>query len=104
MAKFCRFTGLEIPEGKTSLINKMCLNCMSLQDNNDGTFACCNEKVIEQGRSKILAAIPEGFEIETLTLKPMQLKNPLKKCGNYTPDIEGLIDEAKLILLSEKGD
>lgn len=95
---------MEIPEDKDSLINKMCLNCMSLQDNNDGTFACRNEKVMEQGRNKILAAIPEGFEIETLTLKPMQLKNPLKKCNNYVPDIEGLIDELKQTLLSEKGE
>lgn len=104
MAIFCRFTGLEIPEGKVSLINKMCLNCMSLQDNKDGSFACRNEKVMEQGRNKILAAIPEGFEIETLTLKPMQLKNPLKKCNNYVPNIEELIGELKQTLLSEKGE
>ena len=68
-------------------IKKMCLNCVSCTCN-DEQFFCNNEKVIEAGRKKILEAVPEGFEISVLELKPMQLKNPTKKCGNYDLDVE----------------
>mgnify|MGYP003300821219 FL=1 len=99
MGKFCRFTGAELPEGSNSLIKKMCLNCKSLIKNEDGNFACVNEAVMEKGREKILAAVPEGFEIDTLVLKPMVLKNPLKKCGAYETDINSLVEELNINLL-----
>lgn len=98
MGKFCRFTGTEIPEGSNTLIKKMCLNCKSLIENSDGTFACVNETVMEKGKETILAAVPEGFEIDTLTLKPMALKNPLKKCGVYEADINALVEMLNLDL------
>ena len=89
MAKFCKLTGAVIPEnGAVELpLQKMCLNCKSCTENGD-TYNCNNEKVMETGRKKILAAVPEGFEIEALTLKPMLLKNPTKKCGNYEANLE----------------
>ena len=99
MGKFCRFTGAELPEGSNSLIKKMCLNCKSLIENEDGNFVCVNETVMEKGREKILAAVPEGFEIDTLVLKPMVLKNPLKKCGAYETDINSLVEELNINLL-----
>jgi hypothetical protein len=58
-----------------------------------------NETVMEKGREKILAAVPEGFEIDTLTLKPMALKNPTKKCGVYAVNIPALTEELNTILL-----
>ena len=70
-----------------SPIKKMCLNGASWKCS-DEQFFCTNEKVIEAGRKKILEAVPEGFEISVLELKPMQLKNPTKKCGNYELDVE----------------
>jgi hypothetical protein len=42
--------------------------------------------------------VPEGFEIDTLTLKPMALKNPLKKCGVYEADINALVEMLNLDL------
>ena len=99
MGKFCRFTGAELPEGSNSLIKKMCLNCKSLIENEDGHYACVNEAVMEKGREKILAAVPEGFEVDTLVLKPMVLKNPLKKCGVYEANIQSLVDELSTNLL-----
>lgn len=97
MGKLCKLTGVEIPEeGREPILKKMCLNCESCIENNDGTFSCNHEKVMEAGRNKIMAAVPDGFEIETLTLKPMNLKNPTKKCNNYSPDfslIHELVEE-----------
>ena len=97
MGKLCKLTGVEIPEeGREPIMQKMCLNCTSCVENEDGTFSCTHEKVIEAGKKKILAAVPDGFEIETLTLKPMLLKNPTKKCGNYSANIDlihSLVDE-----------
>ena len=31
-----------------------------------------------------------GFDIDTLTLKPMTLKAPLKKCDNHSINIEAI--------------
>ena len=98
MGKFCKFTGVELTEG-VETIKKMCLKCLSLVENEDGTFACMNETVMEKGREKILAAVPEGFEIDTLTLKPMALKNPTKKCGVYAVNIPALTEELNTIFL-----
>jgi hypothetical protein len=52
---------------------------------------------MERGREKILAAVPEGFEIDTLTLKPMALKNPTKRCGAYEADFERLRGELEAL-------
>lgn len=86
--KYNILTGTDITaQDYKSPIKKMCLNCASCKCS-DEQFFCTNEKVIEAGRKKILEAVPEGFEISVLELKPMQLKNPTKKCGNYDLDVE----------------
>lgn len=99
--KYDVFTGAEITEGATPQqhINKMCLNCKYMTEvmNETGevSYHCTNEKVMEKGKEKILAALPEGFEIDTLVLKPMNLKNPTKKCGNYDFDLEFIVNQIK---------
>lgn len=99
MGKFCKFTGVELTEG-VETIKKMCLNCVSLVENEDGTYACMNEAVMEQGREKIkAAALAMGHEIADLKLKPMALKNPTKKCGAYETDINSLVEELNINLL-----
>lgn len=97
MANFDIFTGVELEEGTSTTLKKMCLNCDSCILNDDGTYACRNEAVMNIGREKILAAVPEGYEIDSLTLKPMFLKNPTKKCGNYKADIDYLVEKVKAI-------
>jgi len=99
MKEYDLLTGAEIPEDGTyaSPIKQMCLNC-SFMAKNETSYTCSNESVIETGRKKILAAVPEGFEIDTLTLKPMTLKNPTKKCANYCLDKEAVMQEVMSIL------
>ena len=98
MAKYCKFTGMELTNENPIAIKKMCLNCKSIIDNLDGTYSCGNESVMQKGREKILAAVPEGFEIDTLTLKPMSLKNPTKKCGAYDVDMDMLHIELDAVM------
>lgn len=77
-------TGADVSaEGYKSPIKKMCLNCEFCNHVNE-QYVCNNENVLESGKKKILEAVPDGFEIDVLELKPMQLKNPTKKCGNYS--------------------
>lgn len=97
MDKICKLTGVALTEGVECPIKKMCLNCASLVEKEDGSFACKNEAVMEKGKEKILAAVPEGFEIDSIVLKPMNLKNPLKKCGCYSVDMESVLSEIKAI-------
>ena len=76
-------------QGYKSPIKKMCLNCNNFicRDNGETEeYFCDNENVLESGKKKILEAVPEGFEIATLELNPMQLKDPTKKCKNHNLD------------------
>jgi hypothetical protein len=98
MTKYCKFTGVELTDENPIALKKMCLNCKSIIDNLDGTYSCVNESVMQKGREKILAAVPEGFEIDTLTLKPMSLKNPTKKCGAYDVDMDMLHIELTAVM------
>lgn len=87
MEKICILTGL--PKGE-SPIKQMCVNCTCLSyDKECDTFVCSNENVMQIGLEKVKEAAKNiGFDVETIKLKPMTLKNPLKKCKNYVPDIE----------------
>jgi hypothetical protein len=86
MDKYCVFTGVELSDESAPLVKKMCINCKSAIKNEDGTYSCVNDEVMGKGLAKVLAAVPEGFEIDTIKLKPMALKNPLKKCGEHEAD------------------
>lgn len=89
--KYDKFTGAEIKEGDNpSHIGKMCLNCKYLLEENDG-YRCTNEAVMQKGKDKVIAALPEGYEIENLVLKPLALRNPRNKCGNYEADLQTLL-------------
>lgn len=84
MEKICILTGLE-----TCPLKKMCLNCTSLTRGVDG-YACKNEKVLSAGKAKVLASIPEGWEVnaDSLVMKPKKLNKPTSVCGEYTPNME----------------
>lgn len=83
MNEYFKLTGVELQEGESCPIKKMCYNCEFLRENGDAC-TCVNDVVNERGKEKIIAALPEGFEIEELKLKPMKLKDPTKKCGQYS--------------------
>jgi hypothetical protein len=83
MDNYFKLTGINLQEGEPCPIKKMCYNCISFVNNEDGTGSCTNETVNAKGKEKIIASLPEGFEIEELKLKPMKLKDPSKKCGQY---------------------
>lgn len=87
MEKICILTGLPKSE---SPVKEMCLNCIGLSyDKDTDSFVCKNENVMAIGFEKVKeAAKGFGFDVETLTLKPMTLKNPQKKCNHYSPDME----------------
>jgi len=94
MSKYCKLTGVDLSqEGATNGFKTMCINCKScIYKSEEDRYVCENENVMEMGKKKILAAIPEGFEVETLTLKPMALKDPTKKCKNHQFDMNGVAE------------
>lgn len=94
MANYCKLTGIDL-EKEECPIKKMCLNCKFCIENEDGTFACRNKNVLNIAKEKIMAAVPEGYEIENISLKPMALKNPIKKCPNYEVDVDLIHDEVE---------
>lgn len=93
----CRLTGIEYASESEQPIKKMCFNCVSLIYDN-GVAYCANENVKQIGINKIKENLPEGFEIESIELKPMLLKNPCKNCKNYKFDSEGMANYLKIIL------
>lgn len=101
MANFDIFNGNEIAEGRSAL-KKMCLNCTYCVAYVDG-YRCKNENVLEKGREKIMAAIPDDYIVSPIQIKEMNLKNPVKKCAEYSPDIDYLYAEIKRFFASEEG-
>jgi hypothetical protein len=98
--KYDIFTGKEIKDGeKPEHITKMCLNCKyHVESEEDGAevHRCNNKNVMDMGIKKIYSSLPEGFEIDTLVVKPMFLKNPTKKCGYYETDFDVILGAIKL--------
>lgn len=94
LKQYCKLTGVDLSaDGSTNGFKRMCINCKSCHADNDRyQYVCDNEKVIEVGRQRILASVPEGFEVDTLTLKPMVLKDPTKKCKNHQFDLDGVVE------------
>lgn len=94
MKQYCKLTGIDLSsDGATNGFKTMCLNCKTCHYNADSDqYTCDNENVMEMGKKKILSAIPEGFEVETLVLKPMALKDPTKKCKNHQFDLEAVTE------------
>ena len=86
MEKICLLTGLE---GETSL-KKMCIICTFSKFNTEtNNYTCDNENVMKIGQDKIIANAKElGFDINSISLNPMLIKAPTKKCGNYQPNFE----------------
>lgn len=103
MKEYCILTGREVPEGGLEpIFRKMCLNCITCITDEE-KYRCTNERVMEVGKKKIIESLPEGYEIESLTLKPMELKDPTKKCKNYQPNLDAITKKVEDFFCSEDG-
>ena len=85
--KICTFCGETLDnDGVCPNINQhfkpMCLNCISCKDNGDN-FICLNEENRIDAENKIKSTVGCGYEITSLTLSPLPLKNPTKNCKRY---------------------
>ena len=94
MSKYCKICGAELVEGKCpngEHLKKMCLNCVSCEEQ-DGVLYCKNEENFAAALAKVKEAIPSGYEFETLSLKPIALKDPCKKCKKWSIDNQGVLE------------
>lgn len=98
MGNLCKLTGIDLSvDGATNGIKPMCLNCTECQAN-DNEFVCINDSVMEKNKQRVMESIPEGIEVENITLKPLKLKNPTKKCGFYRFDKEAVMEYLSQIM------
>lgn len=95
MNNYCKICGAELVEGKCpngEHLKKMCLNCTYCNENNEQLF-CENEENLTAALNKVKEAIPSGYEFENLSLKPLPLKDPLKKCKKWCMNSILVLDE-----------
>lgn len=97
MSKKCIFCGEPLnEEGKcpnaAQHFKPMCLNCihMGFEDDN---CVCCNEENKNDAMQKIISSYEGGYQITGITLKPLPLKDPTKKCKRYGANFEALASE-----------
>lgn len=75
----------------------MCLNCEHMGIDGEDCV-CCNEDNKNDTVQKIISSFEGGYQITGVTLKPLPLKDPTKKCRRYTKDLCSLTDAmAKMI-------
>lgn len=82
----CVFCGSDLVDGKCPNgphFKPMCLNCNDCQ-NVDTTPVCVNEENKNNAMEKIKESVPSGYEIESLAIKPLPLKDATKKCKNWS--------------------
>lgn len=94
----CIFCGAEIVTGECPNephFKHMCLNCNDCKVVDD-KHVCVNEENQKAAVNKIMEAVPSGYEIETLTVKPLPLKDATKKCKkwNLREDFTQILIEA----------
>lgn len=85
MENKCIFCGADIVDGKCPNephFKRMCLNCNDCVSI-EGKRVCVNKENQESAIEKIMQAVPSGYEIETLTVKPLALKDSTKKCKKW---------------------
>ena len=102
MKEYDILTGQEkTDKGLEPVFKKMCLNCTTCITAEE-KYRCTNEIVMELNKKKAIESLPEGFEVESITLKPMELKDPTKKCKNYNPNMELIETKVKELFLSNE--
>ena len=70
----------------------MCYNCthMSVIEND---CVCTNDDNKNDAIQKIIASYDGGYQITGITLKPLPLKDPTKKCKRHQIDSDVLLEE-----------
>ena len=67
----------------------MCLNCEHMgYDGED--CVCCNDDNKNDAIQKIMSSFEGGYEITGVTLKPLPLKDPAKKCKRWSMNLDAL--------------
>ena len=89
----CFFCGEELIDEKCPYheqhLKPMCLNCnfCSTQVVNEGEAEpyslCINEEHMANALKKINLSVPSGYEIETLKIKPLPIKDVTKSCKKW---------------------
>ena len=95
MADICIICGSELVNGACPNgphLKKMCYNCKDCKetaDNDESLYKCYSQKNMDKALEKIKESVPDlGYSI---TLEPLPLKNPSKKCPFYVPDEERIL-------------
>lgn len=93
MSKLCPICGSELVDNKCpnqeSHFKPMCLNCTECKEDPRG-HVCSSEVNMRAALTKIMNAVPDlNYEI---TLNPLPLKNPQKKCKLWNPDTKRILD------------
>lgn len=83
----CPLCGTEMIDGVCPKCNThfkpMCLNCVFLE------AGCCQSPENKIAAiEKIKANMPAGYELSSIELKPLELKDPTKKCKNYSLNVK----------------
>ena len=68
----------------------MCLNC-TYCDYNVERCICNNDENKQDAVNKIKASFDGGYEIKDITLEPLPLKDPTKKCKRHLINTELVI-------------
>ena len=102
MSEFCKICGTEKVDGKCpnaeNHLKKMCFNCVSCKDgnkdiNDSGALFCYNEENLNDAVEKVKANIPSGYSLENISLVPIALKDPTKKCKRWKLNTEIILKE-----------
>ena len=78
-------------------LKPMCLNCCHVGFEDDACL-CCNEDNKNDAIQKIMSSYEGGYQITGLTLKPLPLKDPTKKCKRYELNIAAVADAFSKVL------
>lgn len=92
MEKYCLLCGKVITDGEncgclSHIAKKMCINCASCKEDDEGQLTCMNETNLNKTKEKMqeaAKAISAAYEISSFEIKPLPLKKPLLKCANWT--------------------
>ena len=100
MSELCKLCGQEMENGVCPVdhsFKKMCLNCQDVSDKGEGTYLCTNADNLNAALEKMKAAAEKigGYSIENIEIKPLPLKKPTCKCGNWalSSDVRNSLEE-----------